>query len=63
MIAPMLRSFAHVAAATVAVLASLAFSGLPSGLGVLLAAPLAMATGVAVEMLVEARKARRGAGA
>lgn len=60
MIAPMLRSLAHVAAATVAVLAALAFSGLPSGLGVLLAAPLAMASGVAVELLVERRKANGG---
>ncbi|WP_041527032.1 AzlC family ABC transporter permease [Paracoccus aminophilus] len=53
MIAPMLRTPAHIAAALVSVLASLAFAFLPSGLGLLVAAPLAMATGAGVEILTE----------
>ncbi|MDO5370812.1 AzlC family ABC transporter permease [Paracoccus sp. (in: a-proteobacteria)] len=49
MIAPMLRTLAHVAAALVAVLSALALSGLPSGTGVLVAGALGMAAGAAVE--------------
>ncbi|WP_295047878.1 AzlC family ABC transporter permease [uncultured Paracoccus sp.] len=49
MIAPMLRTPAHLAACFVAVLGSLVLAGLPSGLGLLIAAPLGMATGAAVE--------------
>ncbi|SIQ16758.1 Predicted branched-chain amino acid permease (azaleucine resistance) [Paracoccus thiocyanatus] len=59
LVAPMLRSPAHVAAALVAVLAALAFAFLPSGLGLFVAAPLAMLTGAGVEMLMERRKEAR----
>lgn len=57
MVAPMLRTPAHIAAALTSIICSLAFSGLPSGLGVLLAAPVAMAVGVWVEIWTERRKA------
>lgn len=57
MIAPMLRTIAHLAACFVAIVAALVLAGLPSGLGLLIAAPLGMATGA----LVEARMERRGA--
>lgn len=56
MIAPMLRSAAHLAACFVAIVAALAFAGLPSGLGLMLAAPLGMATGAVVEVLTEKQK-------
>lgn len=49
MVAPMLRSVAHVAAALVAVAAALALAGLPSGFGVLIAGPLGMIAGAGVE--------------
>ncbi|MTH76581.1 branched-chain amino acid ABC transporter permease [Paracoccus aestuariivivens] len=57
MVAPMLRSAAHIAAAGVSIVASLVFTVLPSGLGILLAAPLAMATGAWVEKRTERLKA------
>lgn len=50
MIAPMLRTPAHLAACFVAILGSLIFAGLPSGLGLLIASPLGMAVGAAVEI-------------
>jgi predicted branched-subunit amino acid permease len=50
MVAPMLRSVPHLAAALVSVAATLALSFLPYGTGLLVAAVLAMAVGVAVEM-------------
>lgn len=53
MIAPMLRTPAHLAACFVAILGSLVFAGLPSGLGLLIASPLGMATGAAVEVWSE----------
>lgn len=56
MVAPMLRSAAHIAAAAMSIIASLVFSVLPSGLGVLIAAPLAMATGACVEVWIERRR-------
>ncbi|WJS84829.1 AzlC family ABC transporter permease [Paracoccus sp. TOH] len=59
LIAPMLRSIPHMAAALVAVVAALAFAFLPSGLGLFIAAPLAMLTGAAVETLMERRKEAR----
>lgn len=59
MIGPMLRTPAHVAAALVSIIAALVFSFLPSGLGLLIAAPLAMLTGAWVEVLTERRKAAR----
>lgn len=49
MIAPGLRTPAHVAAATVAVVVSLALAGLPAGVGPMIAALLAMLTGAGVE--------------
>ncbi|WBU56767.1 AzlC family ABC transporter permease [Paracoccus sediminicola] len=49
MIAPALRSIAHVAAAVVAVVVSLALTGLPAGVGPMIAAVLAMTTGALVE--------------
>lgn len=56
MIAPMLRTPAHLAACFVAVLGSLVLAGLPAGLGLLIAAPLGMAAGAAVES-----RSRKGA--
>jgi len=56
LLAPMLRSRAHWAAATVSVATALALSWLPYGLGLLVAAVSAMATGAAIE-------ARAGQGA
>lgn len=57
MIAPMLRSAAHLAACFVAIVAALLLAGLPSGLGLLIAAPLGMAAGALVETRAS-RKAR-----
>ena len=56
MIAPMLRTPAHMAACFVAIVAALIFAGLPSGLGLLVAAPLGMAAGAYVEALTEKRR-------
>lgn len=58
MIAPMLRSVPHLVAATVSVVAALAFSFLPSGLGVLVAAVLAMIAGARAETVLARRAAR-----
>jgi len=49
MIGPMLRTFAHVAAALTSVLVALVFAFLPSGLGLLVAAAAAMVVGAEVE--------------
>lgn len=49
MIAPMLRTLAHVAAAATSVAVALLLAGLPSGAGLLIAAACAMAVGAAVE--------------
>lgn len=49
MVAPMLRSLAHVAAAVTSVVAALALAGLPAGSGLLLAALLAMMVGAEIE--------------
>ncbi|UXU75460.1 MULTISPECIES: AzlC family ABC transporter permease [unclassified Paracoccus (in: a-proteobacteria)] len=57
LIAPTLRSIPHLAAAFVAVAASLLLAFLPSGLGLFIAAPLAMMTGALVETWIERRKA------
>ncbi|MEM6635876.1 MAG: AzlC family ABC transporter permease [Pseudomonadota bacterium] len=48
-IAPMVRTVAHLAAALVSIFAALALAWLPLGLGLLVAAMLAMATGAEVE--------------
>lgn len=49
MIAPALRSVPHIVAAFVSVVLALVFAFLPNGLGLLLAAPLAMMAGAAAE--------------
>jgi predicted branched-subunit amino acid permease len=49
MVAPMLRTSAHLAAAATSVTVALLLSGLPSGFGLLIAAGCAMAVGVLVE--------------
>ncbi|MEC9104683.1 MAG: branched-chain amino acid ABC transporter permease, partial [Pseudomonadota bacterium] len=56
MIAPMLRSLPHLAAAAVAVTASLVFSGLPLNLGLLVAGVLDMMTGARVELWTTAKQ-------
>ncbi|WP_378941687.1 AzlC family ABC transporter permease [Paracoccus sp. R86501] len=55
MIAPMLRTTAHLAACFVAITSALLLAGLPSGLGLLIAAPLGMATGAIVEARTEGK--------
>ena len=52
MVAPMLRSWPHLAAAVVSVAGTLGLTALPYGTGLLVAAVLAMAAGVAVELLL-----------
>ncbi|MCV6591488.1 MAG: AzlC family ABC transporter permease [Silicimonas sp.] len=49
LVGPMLKTLAHLGAALTSVLAALAFSGLPSGTGLLLAGLLAMAVGAEIE--------------
>lgn len=56
MIAPMLRTPAHLAACFVAIVAALLFAGMPSGLGLLVAAPLGMMAGAYVEVWTEKRR-------
>ena len=53
MVAPMLRTVAHVAAAGVSVTGALLLAGLPAGTGLLVAALAAMVTGAAVERAME----------
>lgn len=55
MVAPMLKSLAHVAAAAVSIIVALALINLPSGTGLLIAAMAAMVTGAAVETWMERR--------
>jgi predicted branched-subunit amino acid permease len=55
MLGPMLRTWAHVAAALTSVVAALAFSFMPYGSGLLVAAVLAMLTGALVELWQERR--------
>ena len=56
MIAPMLRTLAHVAAALVSVLGALALAFVPHNLGLFLAALLALIVGARVELWVAARR-------
>ena len=56
MVAPMIKSLAHMAAAAVSVSVALALTGLPSGTGLLIAAGAAMVTGALVEVWQEGRK-------
>ena len=55
MVAPMLKSLAHVAAAAASIIVALLLSGMPSGTGLLVAAGVAMLTGAAVETWMEKR--------
>jgi len=55
MVAPMLKSLAHVAAALVSAVLGLALIGLPSGMGLIIAALAAMLTGAVVEARLEGR--------
>ncbi len=55
-VAPMLKSAAHVAAAGMSVAVSLLLAGLPSGTGLLVAAGCAMLAGAAVETAMERRR-------
>ncbi len=57
MFAPMLKTLAHVVAAAVSVAVALALLGLPSGLGLLIAAGAAMVAGATVETIMERRAA------
>lgn len=56
MVSPLIKSLAHVAAAAMSVSVSLAFAGLPSGTGLLIAAGAAMLTGALVEIWIERRR-------
>ncbi|MFD3189827.1 AzlC family ABC transporter permease [Sedimentitalea sp. HM32M-2] len=56
MVAPMLRTPAHLAAALVAVLTALLATGLPYNLGLLAAGFAGMATGARVEQILDRRK-------
>lgn len=58
---PMIRTRAHLTAALVSVAVGLALSGLPSGIGLLIAAVCAMVAGAAAETLEERRRTRRSA--
>lgn len=56
MVAPMLKSLAHVAAAFVSIIVAISLAGLPAGSGLLIAAVCAMLTGVVVESWMERAK-------
>jgi predicted branched-subunit amino acid permease len=55
MVAPMLKSLAHVAAAAMSVSVGIALVNMPAGTGLLIAAGSAMLTGALVEMWMERR--------
>lgn len=55
MVAPMLKSLPHVAAALTSVVVALVLSGLPTGLGLLIAAGCAMLVGALLETWIEGR--------
>ncbi|PRY74834.1 putative branched-subunit amino acid permease [Yoonia maritima] len=55
LVAPMMKSVAHVAAAAASVIVALALVDLPSGTGLLIAAAVAMLTGAFVETWTEKR--------
>jgi len=61
MIAPALRSAAHVVAALVSVAVALALAFLPYSLGLLCAAAAAMAAGAQMELWLERRRRKEGA--
>lgn len=58
--APMLRSMPHVISAGVSIAGALVLAWLPYGLGLLVAAGLAMAAGAWAEILLERRASREG---
>lgn len=55
MVAPMLKTLAHLGAALVSAVLGLALAGLPSGMGLLLAAACGMVVGAAIETWMERR--------
>lgn len=55
MIAPMLRNIPQLVACFTSIVAALLFAGLPSGLGLLIAAPIGMISGALAEMQIERR--------
>ena len=57
MVAPMLKSFAHVVAALTSATVALALYALPSGMGLIIAAICAMVAGALVETWIEQRRA------
>lgn len=59
MVAPLLKTLAHVASAITSIVLTLAFSGMPFGTGLLVAAVIALIVGAQVEILM-ARRAKRG---
>lgn len=56
MVAPALRTFAHIAAATTSVIAALVLAGIPYNLGLIMAAILAMIVGAQTERWMESRR-------
>ncbi|WGV15500.1 AzlC family ABC transporter permease [Fuscovulum ytuae] len=56
MVAPMLRSLPHLAAAGVSIVMALALAGMPYGTGLLVAASVAMAVGAGLERWLELRR-------
>ncbi|WP_412509298.1 AzlC family ABC transporter permease [Roseovarius sp. SYSU LYC5161] len=60
LIAPMLRTWAHVAAALTSVVVALILASLPYNLGLMVAAVAAMMAGAQVELWAERRRARQG---
>jgi predicted branched-subunit amino acid permease len=56
LVAPALRSLPHLAAAFVSVIAALLLVAVPFGLGLMIAAALAMITGALVEIWQERRR-------
>ncbi len=57
LVAPMLKTFAHVAAAATSIVVALLAAGMPLNLGLIVAALCAMAAGAGTEMLLERRHA------
>ncbi|WP_282601974.1 AzlC family ABC transporter permease [Paracoccus sp. PARArs4] len=57
MIAPMLRTVAHMAACFTSIVLALVLAGLPSGLGLLIASPLGMIAGAVVEARMAPKEA------
>lgn len=60
MIAPALRTVAHIAAAVTSILVALLMAWMPYGTGLLVAATVAMVVGAQIELYLE-RRAKRGA--